>query len=220
MLIAAIGDVHGCRAELDILLERVLKWFDGREGKLIFLGDLVDRGPDVRGVLDRVMNWDVPHIELILLRGNHEEMMIETVLYNSYRHERTWMHKDSGGEQTKISLGYELEDYARWLNYNMIPTYATPKHLFVHAGVNPKYSLDDQIERDTLWIRSKFLDHMEPYENGIKIVHGHTPTIGDVLELTPNRIGVDTGCVFGGKLTAVMFEDDVMVKSVSVPCLS
>ena len=214
MLIAAIGDIHGCCEELDLLLERVLRWFNGRDGKIVFLGDYIDRGPDSRGVIDRLRNWNEPNIEAVFLRGNHEEMMIQKIIYDNI-----WgnVWRNNGGMQTLISIGSEdIVEYSQWLEANTVLTYATDGLLFVHAGINPDHSLEEQTSEDYLWIRNKFLRHTGSF--GPMIVHGHTPM--DKPEIKPNRINLDTACCYGGALSAGLFENDKLVSVISVPRLA
>ncbi len=212
-LIAAIGDIHGCLEEMNQLIDKVLDWFNGREGKIIFLGDYVDRGPDSKGVIDRLRNWQHPTVEIVILLGNHEELMIQSVLYDDDSMAGVWMR--NGGFQTMVSIGEEnLREYSQWLEANTVLTYKTEKHFFVHAGVNPSHSMADQTRQDYLWIRDRFMRNTAPYENGIRIVHGHTAK--NDAEIMHNRINLDTACCYGEKLTAGLFENDEFVRTISV----
>ena len=106
--VAAIGDIHGCLIELERLTARVLNWFGDQGGTLVLLGDLVDRGPDTRGVLEFVKAWDHPNISLVVIRGNHEEMMIQSLLHHDLQHQRVWLL--NGGMAAMMSIGDDAED--------------------------------------------------------------------------------------------------------------
>lgn len=220
----AIGDIHGCDTLLEQLLARIIEHDAARQPvltrRLIFLGDYVDRGPDSRAVIERLLHALPEGFERVFLKGNHEAMMIDC-LAGRYPLPHWFIN---GGKATFESYGipcravdgdydYDLllqrlreridDAHMRfltdlWLNYRCGGYY------FVHAGINPDRSLAQQREQDQLWIRDRFLDAPDEFE--AVIVHGHTPV--DAAELRANRIGIDTGAVYGGKLTAVCLEGD------------
>jgi serine/threonine protein phosphatase 1 len=205
-LIAAIGDIHGCSKQMDSIIEMIRLTFSGRKGKIVFLGDYVDRGPDSKGVIDRLMNWNDPLIDIVLLRGNHEDMMIKDLIHNDFNMGNTW--RGNGGMATIFSIGHEdVEYYAKWLNRNTVVRYEEDNLIFVHAGLNPSNPTDDQKDTDMMWIRNEFLHSGHNF--GKRVVHGHTPR-SDV-EVCFNRINLDTGCCYGGKLSAAIFEDGNLI---------
>lgn len=212
--IAAIGDIHGCLTELEALSKKILDWFGDDEGTLVLLGDLVDRGPDTKGVLDWVKAWNNSKINLVVLKGNHEELMIQSLLYDDEQHRKCWMV--NGGMAAVISMGWQGGvEYSKWLESICLTEYRDGLLYFVHAGVNPARKLDEQLEQDKLWIRDKFLKHSAPYEKGTIIVHGHT--VHEKVEVKENRINLDTGCCFGGSLSCALFQDGVLVRVISEP---
>ena len=218
--IYAIGDVHGCLPQLERLLNAVAA--DRRSHDLnvhlIFLGDLVDRGPDSAGVLERVMR-DLPANKVSFLMGNHEEVMLECYDGNA---ERCGQWLQYGGLQTLESYGLSrTEIFARTQDLpHLMRERIPPDHIallrsfedlirvgdyvFVHAGIRPGVAFGEQPAKDVRWIRREFLD--DPSDHGAVIVHGHTIT--DDIEVRPNRIGVDIGCYIKGKLAALVLEGD------------
>lgn len=200
--IFAIGDIHGCLFALEALLESLpIKW--GKD-YLIFLGDYIDRGPDSRKVLELVMDLKENYPQRVYpLKGNHEWMFerflsgldVEIFLYNG------------GGEtlknyfeKGKLNIPEEHEEFIKSL-----PLYLEiGPYLFVHAGIDPSKELSLQTEEDFLWIRQKFYLYEGKYSK--KIIFGHTP-FPEVLHLE-DRIGIDTGCVYGGKLTAIELPEE------------
>ncbi len=213
-MIYAIGDIHGClKALTDLIGQLPLK----PEDEVVFLGDYIDRGPDSKGVLDYLLKNQQPNWRF--LRGNHEQMLLEWLGTPNSMTASNWLL--NGGLQTLQSyVPPEKMDEVRGEGahmvlqsnippshaefFNSLPlTYETPDYFFCHAGVNLDSPLDKQEQDDLLWIRRKFLQ--DPRPTSKKIVHGHTPV--ETLDLTRDRINLDTGCVYGGSLTALAFPE-------------
>lgn len=202
--IFAIGDIHGCYYALEALLKEIpIVW--GKD-YLIFLGDYIDRGPDSRKVIELLLELRGSYSDRVFtLKGNHEWMFeryllgldIEVFLYNGgYETLKNYLEKGELKIPTEhIAFIKELPLYVEIGNY-----------LFVHAGINPKKSLLEQEEEDLLWIRQSFYLHQGRFSK--KIIFGHTP-FSDVLKLE-DRMGIDTGCVYGGKLTAISLPDEAI----------
>lgn len=221
MRIYAIGDVHGCLDQLNRMLDAIDKDLGSRpvQSQLIFLGDLVDRGPRSAEVVERVLHGDVPTSRCGFIMGNHEEVMLECYK-GATENLGTWLH--NGGVETLASYGVELEDiFAGSMNLVPILRRAIPEphieflesfqdyvrvgdYLFVHAGIRPGVPMDAQSKRDLRWIRGPFLD--DSTDHGFMVVHGHS--IVPNVEFHANRIAIDTGCFFSGRLSAVALEAD------------
>jgi serine/threonine protein phosphatase 1 len=219
--IIAFGDVHGCADRLDSLLDRIAERvaeFPERRHIVVSVGDLIDRGPDSARVVARLIEG-VPGCEVVVLRGNHEAMMLDFI--HGDEDAENWLH--NGGLHTMASYGIDrykvlaeeasLDALRRALLANLPPehlafvlatrfSFECGGYFFVHAGVRPGVPLDRQKEEDLIWIRDEFLDWEGDF--GKRIVHGHTPV--DVATFKPNRINLDTGACFGGPLTAVLIE--------------
>ncbi len=220
----AIGDVHGCSERLDDLLEQIEEDSASHEVSrklIVYLGDYVDRGADSRGVIDRLIAGPPEGFEQICLKGNHEAFM-ERFL-KTPKDGEVWMI--NGGLQTCASYGVDCSgdpfDLAVLARMHSELTAAVPQahkdllsslklyhaeggYLFVHAGIRPGVSLKRQAQSDLLWIREQFITSED--DHGYVVVHGHTPS--DKVEERPNRIGIDTGAVYGGKLTALVLEGE------------
>lgn len=217
----AIGDIHGEADKLarlhDAILDRIA--FEGGPAKIVHLGDYIDRGPNSRGVIEKVMALERrfaghAEIEVVSLRGNHEQMLLDAL--------------EAGDDDPSwLSLGLEtLDSYAgkfvtdaegwrvlipqahrEWMARLPILLHDRERKLvFVHAGIEPD-AFPAEDEDVYLWTRSdRFFDTKAwPEREELKdllVVHGHTPQ--DAPEIFPNRINVDTGACFGGYLTAVM----------------
>jgi serine/threonine protein phosphatase 1 len=204
-MIYAIGDVHGMRGKLHKLVGRCEEHADGRPMTLVCLGDYLDRGPDAAGVVRFLMERELKSPEhTIPLMGNHEMMALAVI--DGVMPERTWLRQ--GGAATLQSYGVSHAndlppEHLAWLN-SLRLAYDDGRHFFVHAGINPDKPLDAQDERDLLWIREPFLsDHRD---HGRFIVHGHTPLMDGAPDQHSNRVNLDTGAVFGGPLTAAVFD--------------
>ncbi len=230
----AIGDIHGCAAELDALLEKIDEdndsadlsssvFADDAESKtpvapqLVFLGDYVDRGPDSKGVLDRLISIKKERPGSIFLKGNHEAIMLDFL--NDPEDMLHWL--EWGGQETLASYGVinalsrPGEELAAELCEKMptsqLPflnalslTHSQGDYLFVHAGIRPGVAIDDQQEEDLLWIRSRFHKASVDERPDCVVVHGHQP-MKKPLD-AGWRIAVDTGACWTGQLTAVALE--------------
>ena len=224
--IIAVGDIHGCINELLLMLEKVN--YDKQKDQLIFLGDYVDKGPNPKLVLEKIMDL-VLNDDAIALGGNHEQIFLNWLCNNDYK--RTpYFHRKVGGRKTVASFYpfslETLDDEARArehiLNHyrhviDFIKSrpnfYESDKHIFVHAGINPQASpWQNTSEHDFRWIRELFLH--EPNHVNKKIVFGHTVTYKlhkrDFFYdawIHENKIGIDGGCVYGGNLIALEIND-------------
>ena len=202
-----IGDVHGCLDKLTELVRLCNGDSAGRAMRFVFLGDYVDRGPDSRGVIRFLLEIHGAHPDRdIFLKGNHEDLLAAAA--DSDFFEERWL--SNGGNQTLES--YRLtsaaglpEDHVNWLR-RLPLSFDDGLRFFVHAGVHPDRPLDRQDDDDLLWIRKPFLTSERDY--GRLIVHGHTPLTDGEPDLRTNRLNLDTGAVFGGPLTAAVFDSD------------
>lgn len=221
--IYAIGDVHGRLDLLDRLIDQILEDDAIREPRdtlLIFLGDLVDRGSDSRGVVDRALELQQGPMPTRFLMGNHEEVFLRAI-EGDLRALRLLLR--IGGRETVLSYGISADDY-RNLDFDDLSKLLHEKvprehveflssfeeaievgdYLFVHAGIRPGITIAEQTAKDMRWIRDDFLRHRDSY--GKLVVHGHTVT--DEVDVRPNRIGIDTGAFASGRLTAIGLEAD------------
>lgn len=217
MKYVAIGDIHGCLDSLKELLELLNReGYTGDDVMYIFLGDYVDRGPDSKGVIDHLIQFQNKETCAFLM-GNHDEMFME-FLRGQYQHG----YMLCGGKDTLNSYGlsefgstpYMIPAEHRIFFQSMYTKYETPHFFFCHAGIMPGIPFENQLRHDLMWIRNEFLYSVE--DHGKVVVHGHT--VESTVSPTTwfSRIGLDTGAVFGGHLTAGIFEDDKFVKHYSV----
>lgn len=200
----AIGDIHGCPFALDALLAAVRPT---PADTLVFLGDYVDRGPDSRGVIDRVLALRKTH-KVVALRGNHELMMQRARTgKDEYR-----MWCSVGGLQTLGSYGKSpgragtLADvpaeHWEFIEKECVDYHETETHIFVHAGVDPGTPMNEQEE---LWLFWEFLNPARPiaHESGKTVICGHTSQrTGEILDLE-TTVCIDTFIYGGGWLTCM-----------------
>ena len=216
-VIAAVGDVHG-RADLCAqLIGKVERRYEDREIRFVFLGDYVDRGPNSKGVLDALLALRAARPDTILLKGNHEQAMLDFIADPAEG--EAWL--EWGGEETMASYGVErapgmtletlrdnfadaIPDAHFALLMSLDLTYRDDDVLFVHAGLNPDRALEDQRERDILWIRDEWRKNGKGKFPGLTVVHGHTPVAKP--ENHAWRVNVDTGAVWSSRLTALCLD--------------
>ncbi|MGQ0589040.1 MAG: metallophosphoesterase [Sphingosinicella sp.] len=218
--IYAVGDIHGRLDLLDALLARIEGDTCGRkaaETLIVFLGDLVDRGPDSRGVVERLRDYSETKPSRFLM-GNHEEVFLRAI-GGDLRALRFLLR--IGGRATIMSYGIDEAQY-RELGFEELAALLRQKvpeshvaflsefeemieigdYLFVHAGIRPGVDLAAQAGSDLRWIRDDFLRHRESF--GKLVVHGHSIT--EDIDVRTNRIGIDTGAYESGRLTAIGLE--------------
>lgn len=199
--IFAIGDIHGCHTELEMLLRKLPLTADSL---VVFLGDYIDRGPRSRQVVDTILQLR-QRTNVVTLRGNHEAMLDDFLDHPESAGAGHFIL--NGGGSTLASYQtepgrWEMPESHRRFFKELVPCFATEEYFFVHAGVPnlPLAQLDlGEHAMQMLWIRSTFLESRFSWEK--TIVHGHTPV--REVEFHSNRINVDTGCVFDGYLSAV-----------------
>lgn len=198
----AIGDIHGCNALLQQLLGRIA--FDPLADTLVFVGDYLDRGPDVRGVIETLIALKESSPNVICLSGNHEAMFLN--YYREGRGEELFLF--NSGMSTLDSYGLSIaearkgagfpESHLRFL-LSLPVSYETDSYFFVHAGLRPGIARSEQSPDDLLWIRYEFIE--SDWDFGRTVVFGHTPLPEPLIET--NKIGIDTGAVYGGRLTCI-----------------
>jgi serine/threonine protein phosphatase 1 len=216
-----VGDVHG---RLD-LLDRLLAGIDHeiadrprRKILLVFLGDLIDRGPSSAQVVERLRSYRRAGTQTVFLLGNHEEVLLR-ILDGDASLIPSWLRfggaqclKSYGADSRRIAAQEDAraldaikraipEEQQQFLR-SFVDTCRFGDYLFVHAGIRPGVSIDQQLQSDLRWIREPFL--LDETDHGCVVVHGHT--ISPEVEERANRIGIDTGAYRTGVLTALALE--------------
>ena len=217
-----VGDVHGRLDLLDELIGQIEADLAERpiaKAHLIFVGDLIDRGPASAQVVERLRTYRHPGLETVFLLGNHEEVLLrilegESELISKWRR--------FGGKECMQSYGADPAEFARlddeqalaavralvpashveFLN-GFADTCRFGDYLIVHAGIRPGVEFERQSQTDLRWIRDPFLGHGG--DHGFVVVHGHT--IVPKVEERSNRIAIDTGAYRSGRLTALVIEE-------------
>lgn len=225
-MIYAVGDIHGQLAQLDRALALIAA--DGG-GPIVFLGDYVDRGPDSRGVIDRLLELE----DTVCLLGNHDRMFRRflddgTLTDPAVKSGLAWPHARLGGAETLESYGVSVPEAHRDMTAACLADVASlrrevlarvpaahraflaglrPMHrvgelLFAHGGIRPGVVLADQVEDDLIWMREPFLS--DPRDHGVLVVHGHTAL--EAPQRYGNRVNLDGGAGYGRPLCPVVFE--------------
>jgi serine/threonine protein phosphatase 1 len=209
-----IGDIHGCADELACLIENLpLETGD----RLVFLGDYIDRGPDSKGVVSFLLELQEGAAnEMVFLKGNHEDMFLSYLGLNG-QHGDMFLY--NGGRATLSSYGFSTVNTSTEEAFSLIPSthldfyqrllayYVMGPFLCVHAGIHPLKPLSEQTESELFWIRNQFIYHSHglPYT----VLFGHTPQ-NEVLYDLPYKVGLDTGLVYGNKLSCLETTEKVL----------
>lgn len=207
LLTYAIGDIHGCYDKLTDLVQHCMLHGGENFVRLIFLGDYVDRGARSRDVVDFLIELQANAPDQVTcLRGNHEDMLLKAV-DGTIEEQDLWLMNGAGTTLQSYGAGAAADlpqPHLDWLG--ALPVFSRDvARLFVHAGIMPGIPLERQATEALLWIREPFLS--DPRDHGLFVVHGHTPLRGKLPDLRCNRLNLDTGAVFGGPLTAAVFDD-------------
>ena len=226
MHLYAMGDIHGhidlLKAAHDLIADDMARH---GAGTVVHVGDLVDRGPDSRGVIDFLLQGLDAGQDWVVLKGNHDRMFWRFLRDPNeqepgLRADLGWLHPKLGGPDTLRSYGVvkaadrpvaKVHADARAAvpqsHLDFIATcptlYQSGECCFVHAGIRPGVPLDEQSETDLVWIREPFLGEGSSF--GPLIVHGHTSI--DAAAHYGNRLSIDIGAGFGRSLSAVVIED-------------
>jgi serine/threonine protein phosphatase 1 len=223
MRLYAIGDVHGCDALLAEAHRKIaddLAAYPPYDFRVIHCGDYVDRGRDSAAVVERLANLTRSDPRVVCLLGNHEQMMLG-FLDDPPRFGQLWLA--NGADATLLDYGIATgpwfmaggtvrtlaADFARRVPAHhdaflrrLAHSATFGDYFFVHAGINPEIPLGEQSLEDLTWIREEFLE--DDGDFGVVVVHGHTPV--EEPEVRLNRIDIDTGAVFSGRLTCLVLE--------------
>ena len=203
--IFVVGDIHGCFDMLKGLLDKI-PWRPGKD-TLIFVGDYIDRGGHSKAVVDCILDLIRMDPQVKCLLGNHEAMLLDYLsgkdqdLYLANRGFTTlqnYQEERRGGEGPLVPPDHI--SFYRSLN----PFIALRDYYVVHAGFRPGIEIGHQAREDMLWIREPFIS--SDYDFGKKVVFGHTPFSRPLV--TDNKIGLDTGAVFGNRLTCVELPEE------------
>jgi serine/threonine protein phosphatase 1 len=221
----AIGDIHGhiglLRGVHDLIATDM-----ARHGAapVIHVGDLVDRGPDSRGVIDYLSQGIAEGQDWVVLKGNHDRMFTRFLRDPAepepgLRADLSWLHPRLGGVETLASYGVRSAGDRPVGKVHADAVAAVPRAhrdfletrpawhrigevLFVHAGIRPGIAIEAQDETDLVWIRAGFLD--DPRDHGVLVIHGHTAI--DHPTHHGNRVNIDTSAAYGGPLSAIVVE--------------
>ncbi len=203
--IFAIGDIHGCYSRLRALLDRLP--CEPERDTLVFLGDYINRGPQSRQVVSHLHGLRQEGAKAVFLVGNHEYLLLE---YHRTGDERLIpILRQLGIESTLESYGVSdmrgLSDLSfmppehRAFLEDLLPYWETDRFIFVHGGITPGPSLEEQPLEALCETRDLFIKSESDF--GKVVVFGHTPF--ELPLVSPNKIGIDTGAVYGNLLTAV-----------------
>ncbi len=223
----AVGDIHGCNILLQKIHNKILATSKDIEGQklLIYLGDYIDRGPDIKGTIQTLIDFQPENFTKVFLLGNHEQMLLD---FMAGKRNSLYIWLGNGGLETLESYGSDMNSYidhsmelkdeelirkkfTRLLPFShknffnqLILNYEWGNYFFVHAGINPDLPIEKQEKETMLWTREKKFFNPKMTCSKI-IVHGHTPV--EKIEKYPFRINLDTGSFYSGKLSCLKIEN-------------
>jgi len=212
--IFAISDIHGCYDELMALYKQLP--INPEKDTMVFLGDHIDRGPDSKKVIVQLMKWKKKYPHWQVLYGNHEDLMLDTLLYKGRIYHSFDLWYQQGGRETLHSyMPVGLTDYEKAVYNPRIPEshilflaslpryYETDKYVFCHAGLQPGKTAADTDPYELIWIRDEFIH--SKFDWGKKIIFGHTAKADFEPWIMDNKIGIDTAVCPGrsNKLTCL-----------------
>lgn len=237
--IYVIGDIHGCLDKLLQVQDNIRRDLHHRPHPhpvTIYIGDFTDRGPDSKGVIDNLLTEQTKPHQTHFLLGNHDQFFLNYFddpdgTYGTPLH---WLNERLGGNTTLASYGIDGADENQPNNTHQHFLESIPAshrnfleslelsvkigdYFFAHAGIRPNVALDRQVKDDLIWIREPFLSSTA--DHGCIIVHGHTPL--SEVENHGNRIGIDTGAVFGRQLSCLLLENSdqgLLTRDGIIPC--
>jgi serine/threonine protein phosphatase 1 len=221
----AIGDIHGHLGLLQGVHDLIAAdMAQHGAAPVVHVGDLVDRGPDSRGVINWLMAGLERGEDWVVLKGNHDRMFWRFLRdpmdpEPGLRADLSWLHPRLGGVETLQSYGVHAPGDRPIAKVHADAVAAVPQShrdfvearptshqigdlLFVHAGIKPGVALKDQTETDLIWIRAPFLDYTGSY--GPLVIHGHTAI--DTPTHYGNRVNIDSSAAYGGPLSAIVIE--------------
>lgn len=222
--IYAVGDIHG-RADLLKRLHRLIiedaAWRSGTDNLVVYLGDYIDRGMEIREVLDTLIAGLPDNFQTIHLLGNHEEMMLQFLedpsllgLWSTIGGQATLMnygvavpgngHSENQAVEVRQKLAENIPEKHLSFLSRLQTSFTAGDYFFVHAGVRPGVPLARQNPKDLLWIREPFMNSSADFE--ARVVHGHS--IVGSPQVLPNRIGLDTGAYATGILSCAVLEEN------------
>ena len=223
----AVGDIHGCKELLNVIHNKIIEVSKNKEGEklLIYLGDYIDREPDIKGTIQTLIDFQPENFIQVFLLGNHEQMLLD---FMAGKRNSLYIWLGNGGLETLESYGSDMNSYidhsmelkdeelirkqfTRLLPFShknffnqLILNYEWGDYFFVHAGINPDLPIEKQEKETMLWTREK--NFFNPKMTCSKIiVHGHTPV--EKIEKYPFRINLDTGSFYSGKLSCLKIEN-------------
>ncbi len=202
--IFVVGDIHGCFDKLCALMDKIP--INNTRDLLIFIGDYIDRGPSSFDVVNYLIDFKKRVPGTIFIKGNHEDML-QNYLDGSDR----FTYLLNGGQQTMdeyLNRSDNKEpfpipsEHLEFFNSLQL-YYQTDDYIFVHAGLREKVPLESQDKMDLLWTRDEFI-HSD-FNFGKRVIFGHTPFKEPLLQA--NKIGIDTGAVYGNLLTCLQLPE-------------
>ncbi|NUQ26549.1 MAG: serine/threonine protein phosphatase [Saprospiraceae bacterium] len=208
----AISDIHGCLRTFQCLLDQIGL---SKADTLYLLGDYIDRGPDSKGVIDLILQLRKEGHQVVCLRGNHEQMLLNALSKHGLEELQLWLN--AGGAETIDSFHDELQTdtflprpylaFIRQLDYYAL----SDDYWLVHAGFNFKKNNPLEDTESMLWIRNWYAQLKPSVLNGAVVVHGHTPTPRHLIEAQVERLdelpvlNIDCGCVYKDRMPGIGF---------------